>query len=918
MNSLLRYLGLGFSTVLLTIVLSIGHWSLALIPPLSSSPSQMSVAQVSTDNLIEQGRHNYLEGRYADAIALWQQVLAAVNEQGDRFEQAKVLSNLALAYRQLGQWEQANQSIRDSLSILRALETLPVEGLRVLAQVLNTQGSLQLAQGQTRSALDSWEQATTVYQQAGDPIGVARSQMNQAIALRSLGFYRRALQQLDEVQLLLEEQSNSELLITFKRSLGETYRLIGDVEKSYELLNESLQLSEQLERPDEAAITKISLGNTLRMDAQHQEALAKRTKNPDIQAKADTLFQDALDQYRQAAEQSISSTIRVRAQLNQLDILIDRRDWTGTELLWQILPDQLENLSLSHSSIFATIQFIEHLDSIRRQAPCNALLCPSAQQIQELLTKTIQQAQALKDSLAESYVWGVLGHLYEQDNQISSALEVTERALTLPRYDQSSYRWHWQLGRLYKAQGEFEDAIANYDKAFRIVKTLRNDLLSLDSDIQFSFRDRIEHLYREYIDLLLPVTMNVTALNQQDQSGHEIAREVVDDLRVAELENFLACGLISNGDAEDRSTIDAVANADNRTAILYPIILSDRLEVLLKLPNRPIVRYPSSLTPQATIEQSLDEFRKSLERPYFSTNQGKPLAEQMYDWLIRPAEQKNWLDPEQIDTLVFVLDGKFRNISMAALYDSITNQFLVEKYAIATTFGDIEIPKASPSNQFRALIAGLSENPTSREFGPLEFGPLTYVPVEIANIRQILKHTRVLENNSFTRAAIESEIDSAPYNLVHLATHGEFGFSREETFLLAASPSAATSINSGEPQLDVDEINLNELDRLLRTRNLAPIDLLVLSACETATGDDREVLGIAGMAVQAGARTTLATLWSIDDSSTAVLMKRFYEGLVNQKLTKAEALRQAQRQLIGDTAYKPSDWAPYLLVGDWR
>ena len=95
--------------------------------------------------------------------------------------------------------------------------------------------------------------------------------------------------------------------------------------------------------------------------------------------------------------------------------------------------------------------------------------------------------------------------------------------------------------------------------------------------------------------------------------------------------------------------------------------------------------------------------------------------------------------------------------------------------------------------------------------------------------------------------------------------------------------------------------------------------MLILSACETGEGDDREVLGIAGLAAQSGIRSTLASLWSIDDSSTAELMKQFYKGLTSG-LTKAEALQQAQLYLLDKYpgAYKPSHWAPYILVGDWR
>lgn len=96
------------------------------------------------------------------------------------------------------------------------------------------------------------------------------------------------------------------------------------------------------------------------------------------------------------------------------------------------------------------------------------------------------------------------------------------------------------------------------------------------------------------------------------------------------------------------------------------------------------------------------------------------------------------------------------------------------------------------------------------------------------------------------------------------------------------------------------------------------IELLVLSACQTAAGDERAGLGIAGVAFQAGARSTIASLWNLDDESTSVLMNEFYQELANKKLTKAEALRHAQLALLQNPKYKrPMFWAPYILLGNW-
>jgi CHAT domain-containing protein len=141
--------------------------------------------------------------------------------------------------------------------------------------------------------------------------------------------------------------------------------------------------------------------------------------------------------------------------------------------------------------------------------------------------------------------------------------------------------------------------------------------------------------------------------------------------------------------------------------------------------------------------------------------------------------------------------------------------------------------------------------------------------------------------------------------VVHLATHGQFSSKAEDTFILTWD----------------DRINIKQLNNVLKTRDRREssiIELLVLSACQTAVGDKRAALGLAGMAVRAGARSTLASLWSINDAATASFMIKFYQNLADNKVTKAEALRRAQLALLQNPEYRhPYFWAPFILVGNW-
>lgn len=231
--------------------------------------------------------------------------------------------------------------------------------------------------------------------------------------------------------------------------------------------------------------------------------------------------------------------------------------------------------------------------------------------------------------------------------------------------------------------------------------------------------------------------------------------------------------------------------------------------------------------------------------------------------------------------------------------------YLIQQYSIATTPGSrIRPPKSLTQEQFKALIAGLSK--TSPSFhapnAPQDLTPLPEVEKEIVDVKQQINNSTKLLNEDFTSLRFQQELKAAKFPIVHVTTHGQFSSDPERTVLLAWDK----------------PINIREFDGWLKVQNNQdPIELLVLSACQTAKGNKRSTLGIAGVAAQAGARTTVASLWLVDAESTAMLVEEFYKGL-NHNLTKAEALRQAQLSLLSNPQYQhPYYWAGFILVGSW-
>ena len=271
-------------------------------------------------------------------------------------------------------------------------------------------------------------------------------------------------------------------------------------------------------------------------------------------------------------------------------------------------------------------------------------------------------------------------------------------------------------------------------------------------------------------------------------------------------------------------------------------------------------------------------------------------AQKLYNWLIAPFTEE--LEQNQVNTLVFVLDGVLRNIPMTVLQDG--ERYLIEKYAVVLTPGmQLLEPQPLLRDRFTTLTAGLSDK--SPNFP--NFSALPNVKKELATIKENVD-TKTLLNSSFTESNLETKIDAAPFPVVHIATHGNFSSLAEETYILAWD----------------NRIDAKELNQVLqgKARSNQPIELLVLSACQTALGDERAVLGLAGVAMRGGAKSTLASLWLVNDESTALLMEKFYQALAQGNISKAEALRQAQVAVLkSEKFHDPYFWSAFVLVGNW-
>jgi CHAT domain-containing protein len=813
--------------------------------------------------LLEEGKTLLATGRFAAAVGAWQQAAIRFSEIGDRLNQARSLSYLAVAYFQLDQLEDAEDAIDRALIWLLQNPSVAAAPIQLLAQTLNTRGNIQLALGKPEAALSTWQQAEQEYGRIGDEIGKLGSQIDRARALQQLGLYPRSRTLLQQVLSQLQDQSDSSLKATGFRMLGDAMGAMGDWEESRQLLDHSVELGQHLAATDplkkeDLSATLLSLGNTLR--ALH-----------DTEA--------AIETYQQAAETATSSRLQVQAQLNQLSLLIDTETGTQIHILVDGIRSKLEQLPPTRASIYARVNLTE---SLLRMSTDRGWI-PENETIAQLLAIAVQQARELEDRTAESYAVGTLGKLYEHSGQWQEAQQLTEMALAISESlhaPEISIRWQWQLGRLLRQQGQTEAAIAMYRDAVQTVQSLRRDWVGLNADVQFSLTEEIEPLYREAISLLLDANPSQTRLKQ--------AQDTIAALGRAELENFFqeACW---QGDSQPMDEID------DRAAVFYPIVLpavgEERLAVIVSFPKAPLFYYETR-HPPGEIAATIEQFKLYLN-PVFFNEDRQTVAEKLYDWLIRPAQ--NQLPEGDIRTLVFVLDSILQNVPIAALFDG--DRYLIEQYSIAVTPGARLLdPHPLTAERIDVFLGGLSQ-------GNQGFPGLPAVTEEIRRIADFFP-SLVLLDRAFTLDRLREAIARIPFSVVHLATHGQFSSQAANTFLLTWN----------------GRIRVKDLDLLLQPRGFdQPIELLVLSACQTAMGDKRAALGLAGIALRSGARSTLGTLWQVSDASTTELMVQFYQQFTRQPgVSKAEALRSAQLFLLQQPEFRhPFFWSPYILVGNW-
>jgi CHAT domain-containing protein len=794
------------------------------------------------------------------------------------------------------------------------------EGLKLIRE-----GHYWLDRGQYTTAINRIEQAKARFQKANDKEGVRGSLVSLSQAqLRSGQPISACWTLLEVLQLgagvcqpdkalqpeanqikfesLPADQPSAKIQLTALQTMGLASREIGKLEQSTHFFQAAQDLASEMGQTKSQALIGLDLANTQqselidilnRFDLTDDDLARSQLSAKAVQS-ATTLSQ-ALRQLAQHPD----SDLALMAELNWVTYYQSLQGWVAQGKSWPELEAVLNQnrtrfegiIGRAISADFGQLPPIDAVNGRLKLAKALMTAHNAKQAIPsvehpltiafQLAQDSYDQAKDIANERAMSYGLGTLGHLYLETEQFSLAEEAFTQAQNLAianEAPEASYQWDWELAKLYQRRGDRTRAVNAYQSAIAALNDLRANRLGIARALQYSFRDEIQPVFQEYMQVLL------------DSPNPDLGKVVSlsETLQIIALENFLQCGKLV-----EFVPVGALPQPQSPTTF-YVLDLQDRMEVVVRSKGQ----YHRYAADKSVIMSNIEELLVYFQEPTFWQNteaEFLPQLQTLYRQLIAPGEHLIGQDK----TVVVVANGVLQQIPVPILHDG--SQYLVEKYAISASVGS-QRRSARRSNPARkAIFFGLSKQSPSMD--RLGLGTLPEVQQEAQDVAAALGEVTTYLDQAFTPDSLERKL-TGRYDILHLATHGRFSSDPEQTYLLAWD----------------DKLQVDSLDELVRGQSANGdfgLDLLFLSACQTAKGDEQAVLGLAGVATQAGATSTIASYWLANAEASRLLTAEFYSGLA-AGLSKTKSLQQAQQKLLATEHYHhPFYWASFVLVGDW-
>lgn len=797
---------------------------------------------------------------YPTALETYQQGLVAYRAIGDNDENGQlsfdsvykdneigILSNIGMVYYNLGQYDRA---LEYHQNVLEAAQTLGNLGREREAR--NNIGLIYSHLGEYSLALEFLQKALELRSQVVDNSGAGSTQYNIGLVYFQLGEYNQAIDFFQQALAIVRRLENRAGEIRTLNVIGNVYSRTERYNQAISTYQTALELAENSEISSLKGATLHNMGKVYYNQENYTQALE--------------YYQQALDIYQTTNRQFgigviLNNMGEAYVHLGQTDIAFNYyQQALAINKTLKNPAGEAENFS-NIAAILAQQNQPELAIIFYKQA-INAT--EIIRQNNRLLSSELQQSYT--ETVSDRY--RQLADLLLQQNRILEAQQILDllKVQELQDYLQNVRSSNTTQTGIANTSSE-QQIWANYEDLTHQAIEIGQELSQLR---QISPENRTPAQQERLMQLVSAQTELTRNFNNFIVSPEVTAW--VEQLSPAvrtpsfadNLENLI--GLRDNLD-----------NLNQNAVFLYPLILPDRLELILVTADAPPLRRTVAVT-ETELNQAILEFRQVLQNP---TLDATPAAQKLYNWLIQPLEAD--LQVSGAETLIYAPDGQLRYIPLAALHDG--ENWLVERFRInnitAASLTDLNTPPQTEFNILAGAYASVS-HPVEVGSSSFDFAPLPYTQKEVEMLAETIPATTALIDSAFSRDAIVPQMND--YNILHFATHGAFVVgSPQDSFILFGDGKIATLAD-------------------IKNWSLQNVDLVVLSACETGLGgvlgNGAEILGLGYQFQRAGVRTTIASLWAVDDGGTQVLMNGFYERLQQPQMTKAEALRQAQLALI--------------------
>ncbi len=867
-------------------------------PNLSTNPTRPSVsnsaALPNSRETISSGKGTFMvaclgKGNVKDRLQACQTLLAIQQQSGDTIGVGATLNNLGLLDREMGHNDRALGLYQQALAIHKRLDQKPYQ-----VAILNNMGLVYQERGEYAQALKSYEQALGIYRDIKSDSSQGRIFNNLGSLYQQLGDYTQALKSYQQSLQLANANGDRSNVGNTLHNLGFLHNQLKEYSQAKESYQQALVIRQELKDQLGEGITLNNIGLMSDRLGEHSQALASLNQAREIfehlgnrASVGNTLdslgtVYKSLGKYPQALK-SYQQALVILQEVGARDIERDTLGHMG------------ELFAQQHQSELAIIFYkrsVNVTEAIR----------------QDLRTLSQDQQKSYANTVALHY--RSLTDLLLRQNRVLEAQQVLD---------------------LLKVQ-EIQDYLHNVRGAD--LNVLGIDNLPTEQQILDKYtaiQNQATELGKELADLEnIPETRRTTAQKQRIALLEQNQEKILADFNQFAQSPEIVALVQQLSKATPRENLNLTQLNKLRdelkqipgSVLLYPLILPDRLEIVLVTANSPPI-HRSVAVNSVELNREISEFLTALKTP---SDNGKAPATQLYNHLIKPIE--NELAQAGAKTIIYAPDGQLRYIPLAALYDG--KQWLVERFRINNiTAASLTNITAQPHTEPRVLAAAFTKGLYTIGFGKrqMTFKGLSYAEDEIAGLAAAIPQTTQLLNQRFSPEATIPQMNQ--YSIVHLATHAAFLLGEpEDSYILFGNGKLVTL-------KDVQKWSLKN------------VDLVVLSACETGIGgklgNGEEILGFGYQIQLTGAKAAIASLWDVNDGSTQLLMDAFYSGLRTGKMPKAEALRQAQialitnnysafagkqdTQIITDRASDrpqptynrlnhPYYWAPFILIGN--